>query len=118
MQRTRRDSAKEIKLRSILTSLDLERHYPEILWQVPRDLRKRVEQADPTVWADLLRRRPELFRHRPLKAMEDLALDFLLGNIPEAPNPKHERPTNSNSRASADLLSENSAKAPHPRSKS
>jgi len=97
MPRLSLDPVQEIILHSILTSSDLERNYPELLWQVPRDLRRRVEQADPTVWADLLRRKPELFRHWPFKAMEDIALDFLLGKIPEMPDPKAEEPVHSGS---------------------
>lgn len=73
--------AEDALLRSIVLPDLLRDKYPEMLRQVPHDLRQRVQEGDPSVWADLLRRKPELFRHHPFCCVEDVAFNFLLGKL-------------------------------------
>jgi hypothetical protein len=80
-----RSASRDALLRLVIISAELEKH-PEHLWLVPKDLRPRLVDCQPSAWVHLLCRKPELFRNMPFRGMEDVAFDFLLGKLFMAKN--------------------------------
>ena len=73
---------------SLLAGRALEKYYPELLNQLPEEVQDRVIGGDQTVWAELIKEQPELFREAPFSAMEDLAFQHLLTPKPSAQEPE------------------------------
>jgi hypothetical protein len=73
---------------SLLAGRALEKYYPELLDQLPAELQERAVSGDQTVWADLIKEQPELFRQPPFSVMEDLAFQHLLTPKPSEQEPE------------------------------
>ena len=83
-------------LMPMLASAALEKYYPELLSQLPEEQQTRIRSGDQTVWADVIKEQPELFREAPFSAMEDLAFQHLLTPKRSASEPA-EQPEDSSS---------------------
>ena len=75
-------------LMPMLANAALEKYYPELLSQLPEEQQTRIRRGDQTVWADVIKEQPELFRQAPFSAMEDLAFQHLLTPKPSAQEPE------------------------------